>query len=79
MCKVSVGSVSKILLMLTQSLYLVQYKRSTLTSTDDFLVTTGRTIIVISQVHNHICTYVCHSITRACRLLGHVTVLFPYD
>ena len=39
MCKVSVGSVSNILLMLTQSLYVVEYIRGTLTSTDDFLVT----------------------------------------
>ena len=38
--KVSVGSVSKILLVLTQSLYARQYKRSTLASTYDFIVTT---------------------------------------
>ena len=63
MCKVSVGSVSKILLMLTQSLYVVEYKRSTLTSTDDFLATTEsyyyrHFTITLSQV------YVCHSITH---------------
>ena len=55
MYKVSVGSVSKLLLMLTQILYVVEYKRSTHTSADDFLAKTGRTIIVILQL--------CHSIT----------------
>ena len=38
MRKVSAGSVNKILLMLAQSLYVVQYKRNTLTSTYDFLL-----------------------------------------
>ena len=63
MCKVSVGSVSKILFILTQSLYVVQYKRSTLTNADDFLVTTESyyyrySTITLSQM------YVCHSITH---------------
>ena len=55
MHKVSIGSVGKIL-MLTQSLYVVQYKRSTLARTDDFLVTTesyyyGHFIIMHSITH----------------------------
>ena len=61
MCNISVGSVGKILLMLTQSLYVVYYKRSTLKSTDDFLVTTEsyyyrHFTITLSQM------YVCHTI-----------------
>ena len=76
MCKVSVGSVSKILLMLTQILYVVQYKRSTLTSTDDFLLEQSRTVIVILQLHYHI---LCMSFDYACRLFGNVIVLFTDD
>ena len=76
MSKVSVGSVSKILLMLTKILYVVQYKRSTLTSTDDFLLQQSRTVIVILQLHYHI---LCMSFDYASRLFGNVIVLFPDD
>ena len=68
MCKVSVGSVSKILLVLTQSLYVVSYKRSTLASTDDFLVT------IESYYYRH---FTIMSFDHACRLFGNVLVLFP--
>ena len=68
MCKVSVGSVSKILLVLTQSLYVVSYKRSTLVKTDDFLVTTE------SYYYRHLTIM---SFDQACRLFRNVIVLFP--
>ena len=64
MYKVSVGSVSKILIMRTQSLYVVQYKRSTLKSADDFLATTElyyyRHFTITASL-----MYVCNSITHA--------------
>ena len=65
-CKISVGSVSKILLVLTQSLYVVYYKRSTLQAQVTFLLQQSRTIIVISQLHYHRCMYFIrfHSITH---------------
>ena len=56
----SVGSVNKILLMLAQSLF----ECSTLTSTDDFLVTIESYYYRHSQLQNHICMYVRHSITH---------------
>ena len=68
MCKVSVGFVSNILLVLTQSFYVVQYKRSTLPRTDDFLVTTE------SYYYRH---FTIMSFDHACRLFGNVIVLFP--
>ena len=68
MCKVSVGFVSKILLVLTQSLHVVRYKRSTLVSIDDFLVTTES---------YYYCHFTIMSFDHACRLFGNVIVLFP--
>ena len=63
MCKVGVGSVSKILLMLTQSLYVVvKYKCSTLTSIYDFFVT------IESYYYRHFTT-----------TLSHLYVCMPFD
>ena len=60
MYKISVDFVSKIPLMLIQSLYVVQYKRSTLASTYDFFVTTEsyycRNFTVVSFDHACSCS-----------------------
>ena len=66
--------------MLAQSLYVVQYKRNTLTSTNDFLVTIESYYcrnFTITQSH----MYACMSFDYAwCRLLlGNVIVIFPND
>ena len=56
MCKVSVGSVSKILLVLTQGLYEFNTNAAHLQAEITFLLQQSRTIIVILQS--------CHSITH---------------
>ena len=68
MRKVRVGSVNKILLVLAQSLYVVQHKRNTLTSTNYFFVTVESYCyrhFTITQSH----MYVCMPFDYACRLL----------
>ena len=76
MYKVGVGSVSKILLMLTQSLYVIIHnERSTLQAQMIFCY---NRVVLLSPFHNYIITGVCMSFNHAaCRLFGNVIVLFP--